>query len=323
MPSEFDLIRQFAASLGTPRRAREGIGDDAAVLDAGGGNLWLFAADMLIEGVHFDRTVSSLADVGWKALAVNVSDIAAMGGIARYATVAVGLPSPADAEPLFRGLRECAEAHAVEIVGGDTVRSPGPLVIDVAILGQSEGIEPVRRRGARAGDLVCVTGWLGAAAAGLEAAKRAQAGEGPVPEELLAAHRRPSPRAREGRLLAQLGASAMIDISDGLASDARHVAEASHVAIVIEPERIPLHPAAVAAARRWQGDPFSLALFGGEDFELLACVAPERLSAVKGAVEGLGLPLTVIGRCEAGGGVWLESNGQRRALSPGGWDHFR
>ena len=340
MAGEFELIRRLTRGLPRPRFAGLGVGDDAAVLPVRRDERWLFAVDMVVEGVHFDRRFSSLADVGWKALAVNASDVAAMGGIPRAAVVSVAAASAADVEAVFEGLRACAEAFEVDLVGGDTVRSPGPLVVDVAILGEAAGLEPVTRAGARPGDLVVVTGPLGAAAAGLLVAQAAAEGRpgssgpaagaqpsaldslsGVATERLLAAHRRPVPRVGAGRALARAGATAMIDLSDGLAGDARHIAAASGVAIVIEREAVPVLPETLAVAQAFGVDPDDLVLRGGEDYELLACLPGEAREIAAALLKEAGACLHVIGRCEAGSGVWLAQGKENAALARGGWEH--
>lgn len=322
MPSEFELIQSFADMLGAPKRALLGIGDDTAVLPVEPNSRWLVASDMLIEDVHFRRQWSSLEDVGWKALAVNISDVAAMGGLPRYATVSLGLPSSRDAAPLYRGLSRCAATFDVEIVGGDTVYSPR-LVLNVSIIGESAGMQPVTRAGARPGDIVCVTGSLGGAGAGLEILRRGESIAHPLREAVIALHRRPLPRVAAGRLLARSGATAMLDISDGLAGDAAHIATNSGVAIVLHAEQIPIHPGAVSLADGWGVDPLELALFGGEDFELLAILPESSVSGAEQDLASIGVPLTVIGFCEAGRDVWLLQNSERRRLDRGGFDHFR
>lgn len=324
-PTEFDLIKMFSRQLGRPQRAKLGIGDDMAILPTGDDDAWLMATDILVEGIHFDRRWSSLEDVGWKALAVNISDVAAMGGLPRFATIALGLPGPTDAPGIFQGLHSCASEYGVEIVGGDTVRAP-QLIINATIIGVPAGIPPVTRAGARPGDLVCVTGWLGAAGAGIEALQRGiPASPGTAAAQAIASHRRPTPRVQAGRILARSGATAMMDISDGLAGDAAHIATASQVAIILEKNKIPIHPAVTALAREWGMDPFTFAMESGEDFELLACLAPADAKKAAMELERLGLPLTVVGRCESGQGVWLHGDGKEEPvpLTPAGFDHFR
>jgi thiamine-monophosphate kinase len=220
------------------------IGDDAAVVSAPSGPL-LLAADTVVEGVHADLSLTSEADLGWKALAVNLSDIAAMGGRPLHAVVTVVVPAGRSIEGLYEGLLECSASYGCPVVGGDL--SGGPvLVVTVAVTGTVDGGSPVLRSGARPGDGLWVSGPLGASAAGMR-------GGGP-----LAPHARPVPRLAEGVAAREAGATAMLDLSDGLALDVRRLAEASGVGVVVED--VPVA----------DGATFEEALGGGEDYELLA-----------------------------------------------------
>ena len=218
------------------------VGDDCAVVASPGGVL-LLAADAVVEGVHADLSVTSLADLGWKALAVNVSDLAAMGGVPLHALVTVVLPAGRSLEELYEGLLEASSAFGCPVVGGDL--SGGPcLVVTVAVTGTVEGA-PVLRSGARPGDGLWVTGPLGAS----EASRRTGVGR---------AHARPVPRVAEGTAARRAGATAMLDLSDGLALDVRRLADASGVGVVVDD--VPVA----------EGATFDEALGGGEDYELLA-----------------------------------------------------
>jgi thiamine-monophosphate kinase len=221
------------------------VGDDAAVVPAPAGVL-LLAADVVVEGVHADLSITSEADFGWKALAVNLSDIAAMGGRPLQALVTVVLPPGRSLEPLYEGLLECAAAYGCAVVGGDLSGGPG-LVVSVAVTGTIDGDgSAVLRSGARPGDGLYVTGPLGASAAGMRAG-----GAGTV-------HARPVPRLAEGVAARIAGATAMLDLSDGLTLDLRRLADASAVGVVVE--SLPVAPGATDEE----------ALAGGEDYELLA-----------------------------------------------------
>ena len=243
---ENGLIRWITRQIKTDRSVVRGIGDDCAVLRGTGRNLQLFACDMLVEGVHFHRRDPAGA-VGWKALAVNVSDIAAMGGLPRHAVVSLGLPRQIPvsfADGLYRGLRRCAKRYGVNLVGGDTVRA-AQVVIDVAILGEVEKGRVVYRAGARVGDALLVTGRLGGS---LRSGR----------------HLRFSPRVREARALtAQARLHAMMDLSDGLRQDLPRICQASGVGAVLEATKIPRHA----------GCSIAQALTDGEDFELLIAAA--------------------------------------------------
>ncbi|MBI4727900.1 MAG: thiamine-phosphate kinase [Acidobacteria bacterium] len=324
---EFGLIRRIRRRVPLGEGVVLGPGDDAAALAVAPGRLVLATTDMLVEGVHFDLAFSAPADVGRKALAANASDIAAMGGTPRFALVALGAhgASPARTlDALLDGMVGAGEDLGVSIVGGDVVASDR-LVLSVALLGEEGPAGVVRRSGARPGDAVCVTGGLGAAAAGLallrggadaEAARLSKAYPG-----LLAAHRLGRARVREGLAAAGAGVTAMIDCSDGLAPDVLHIGEESGVGIEIEEGALPLAPG-VPVVARWLGeDPSALALGGGEDYELVLTVAPGRVEQLAAAVAPT--PLTRIGWAVAGPSALLRSGGAREPLEGRGWDHFR
>ncbi|MDQ4132862.1 MAG: thiamine-phosphate kinase [Actinomycetota bacterium] len=260
------------------------VGDDAAVVPAVDGWM-LLAADAVVAGVHADLSFVGLDDLGWKAMVANVSDVAAMGGTPRYALVTVTGPlAELDSDLLYDGLLAAGNAYGCSIVGGDLSSAPS-LAVTVAVVGHCEegGPPPVRRSGARPGDTLFVTGPLGSSAAGLAVLRAGRSGEAP---DLALAHRRPRPRLAEGTAARMAGATAMIDVSDGLAADVRHLAAESGVGVVLE--EVPFV----------EGASETLALGGGEDYELIvAAPDPARVeTAFAGA--GLGMPL-VIGRCTA------------------------
>ena len=297
--------------------------DDAAVVQVGDRSL-IATADLSIEGRHFDRRFSSPSDIGWKALTVNVSDIAAMGGRPLWALLSIGAPADTAVEvleQLYDGIAEAARAQGVLIIGGDTVGAD-VLVVSVALLGEPGSAGPVTRGGAHEGDLLCVTGALGAAAAGLALLRSGEDGDGEA-RALLArfpglaeAHRRPIARVREGRAAAEAGARAMIDVSDGFSQDARHLHEASRIGGGLDPDAVP-RAEGVVEADAWMHarDPVhrSFALNGGDDYELIMAVPPEVLEAVTAAVAPTAL--TVVGGFEFVQ-LALEEDG-------GGWDSFK
>jgi thiamine-monophosphate kinase len=325
---EFGLIERLLARLGTPGEGVVvGPGDDAAAVRLSDGATALATADLLLEGVHFEIGLSSPADVGWKALAVNLSDIAAMGGVPRFALVSLGAPAATAAatlEQIYAGLDECARAFGVSVVGGDTVRTDR-LIVSVAVIGEVGEFGVLRRAGATTGDVVCVTGAVGGAAAGLALLRAA--GQDERAASLLArfpalaeAHRRPGPRVREGLAAARAGATALIDISDGLGADVGHICEASAAGASLAAESIP-RPEGLAEVARWAGvDPLAFAVAGGDDYELAIAVPAERLDALRTAVA----PTTVteIGAIVDGMGVRLERGGEVVELATLGWDHF-
>lgn len=328
---EFGLIRRLVERLGPGDGVLVGPGDDAAVVASGSSRL-LAAADLLVEGSHFDLAISAPPDIGAKALLVNASDIAAMGGRPRYAMLSIGAPADTDPsvlEGIYDGIAEAARATGCAIVGGDTVSAP-QLIVSVAILGEPGPGGIVRRDGARAGDALCVTGDLGGAAAGL-ALLRAHETQARAREllkrhpSLAAAHRRGRARVAEGEAAAIAGARAMIDVSDGLAADVGHLCEASAVRAVIEGRALPL-AAGVADVEAWlsgpkrpRADVSVLAVRGGDDYELAMAVPPDAVGALARAIAPT--PLTVIGRFEPGSGVEVEGleGAEFAAL---GWDHF-
>ncbi len=308
--NEFDVIRKFSGLLPpAPAEVLVPIGDDCAVLRLGDGT-WVAASDMLVSGRHF-KGWAAPADVGYKAVAVNVSDVAAMGGIPRFVLVSGAAPDPEMALGVFEGVAEACGAFGVYPLGGDTTRADA-LTVDVAILGEL-GAAPVLRSGARPGDLLAVTGELGASAAGLLALEEGREGFGRLKKR----HLRPLPRTEAGRAAAGLGVGAMIDLSDGLASDVRHVCEASGVGCRVDLDLLPVAHDARELAASLGRDPALLAATGGEDYELLVS-APERV--LRTLAETVDIPVTVVGEI-AGSGIDFRRGGDPvDHLS--GWDHF-
>jgi thiamine-monophosphate kinase len=320
--SELAIIERITAR--NPVRAGTilGIGDDAAVLDVGGRAV--VTHDMLVDGVHFRRATTGLRDLGWKALAVNLSDLAAMGAEPVAAFVGLGLPAGAvaggDIDDLYGGMDDLAATVGVTVAGGDVTSSP-VLVLGVTAVGRAlPGVEPVRRGGARAGDVLCVTGRLGAAAAGLRLLDDAALLPGlPGRDALIAAQRRPQPRLRAGRRLARAGVTAMMDLSDGLALDAGRLAAASGVRADIALTALPFAPGVPDVAAAAGIEAAELAAAGGEDYELLAALPRDAVEACR---DDLDVPLTVIGRLEEGAGVVLRAaDGAPWEPAAAGWVH--
>jgi thiamine-monophosphate kinase len=285
------------------------VGDDVAVVPAPKGNM-LLAADAVVAGVHADLDLVGLDDMGWKAVVANVSDIAAMGGRPCSAVVTVAGPlGQLDVELLYDGLIAAAEAYECPIVGGD-LSTCVTLVVSVAIVGDAGDAVPgpVLRSGARPGDTVFVTGPLGSSAAGLELLRTGRVSEAP---DLVLAHCRPRARLDEGTVARAAGATAMIDVSDGLAADLRHIAEASGVGVVLD--RVPV----AIGVNRISDDPEALALGGGEDYELLFTASDPELIEATFAARGLGVPLR-IGRCTADPTERRLRDGELPVL---GWEH--
>jgi thiamine-monophosphate kinase len=330
--TEDELIETIRKILsGEAPGVRLGPGDDAALVEFGP-HLGVLTTDMLVEGVDFERPAFAPRDLGYKALVANLSDVAAMGGSPRYALVSLGLPGemdPAWVVELYGGAREAADEHGVAVVGGDLSRAP-LVVVSVAVTGEVAAGGAVTRSGARPGDRVLVTGALGAAAGGFRLTRADPADAGPAVgttwgRSLLGAYFRPVARVGEGETLARSGATAMMDISDGLAKDLSRLCRESEVGAAVVLSNLPVAADLVDLAHVLADvDPIDLALSGGEDFELLATLPP---TAVVGAAQRLrerfGTPLTEIGEIRAQPGlVAVERDRTERALQPGGWDHF-
>lgn len=315
---EFDRIRRFlaAAEPGTRPDVRVGPGDDCAVV---GGDGIALSSDMSVEGVHFRRDWLSPGEIGWRAAAGALSDLAAVA--ARPIGILVSLAAAEEdagafAEGVMAGCGDAAACAGAALLGGDLARSPGPMVIDVTVVGEAR--DPVLRAGAAMGDEVWVTGELGGAAACLRALL---AGDAPDPAAR-ARFARPVARVEEAAWLYARGLpDAMIDLSDGLAGDAAHLAAAGGVAILLSPELVPVHPAAAA-----RGDEaLRLALGGGEDYELCFTAAQGTVwPQVEAFRSVFGIPLTCVGRVGGGDGVWFaDPEGRRTPVGFGGWQHFR
>jgi len=328
---EFGFIRRIRpGALFRPGAVVRGIGDDAAAFRPAGGRLALVTTDLLVEGIHFLREEGRFRDLGWKALAVNLSDIAAMGGEAREAFVALAVPeaTPLEAlEELYRGIGDLASRWQVNVLGGDTTAAPRDLVICITVYGEVAEAELLTRAGARPGDALVVTGTLGDSRAGLEILLGRARAEGEDVAALVCAHRRPVPHLAEGRFLAAAGGAvhAAIDVSDGLGADLGHLLEESGVGARLFAARLPVSQALRRFCRGLGRDPAEYAFAGGEDYVLLAAVAPEAVSALgKGFRERFGGDLAVIGEITAAGvREWIDETGSARELSAPGWDHFR
>jgi thiamine-monophosphate kinase len=314
-PGEFELIARITRALPLAGEGvRLGPGDDTALLRPPAGEDLAVTVDAVVEGVHFDGRFTA-EDVGWKALAVNLSDLAAMGARPLWALVALAFPGDTPAarlEGVARGLGACARAHRIAVAGGNVTRA-SELSVTVTVAGAVARGEALTRAGARPGDLLLATGTFGDAALGrLEGAAGA----------LARRQRRPEPRLALGRALRGV-ARACIDVSDGLVQDLGHVCAASGVGAEVEAAAVPTS----AAYRRRAGalaSPLAPALAGGEDYELLLAVAPARLDAAHRAARRTATPLAVIGRFVRGQGVRvLAESGEELTLAAPGHDHLR
>jgi thiamine-monophosphate kinase len=317
---EFKLIELIAKKIGKTGGGKLliGIGDDAACWKARG--LQLATIDTLIEGVHFDLKNITWAELGWKAMAVNLSDIAAMGGRPLYALVSLGIPADTDAESvieLYRGMLELAKKFRVRIVGGDSVASP-VTAITLTLVGEpGDKGKILRRSAAKPGDMVAVTGTFGASAAGLAMIHRGPALDKKTAAALREAHIRPAPRLKEGLILSRNGVRAAIDVSDGLLGDLEKMCLAGGVGAKLYSDRIPIHPAVI---KSFGNEALTLALTGGEDYELIFAAPQKILDKCKSE---LPCAMTVIGRIVKGKGVKvLDEDGNEFSWGSAGWDHF-
>ncbi|HET9343511.1 MAG TPA: thiamine-phosphate kinase [Candidatus Eremiobacteraceae bacterium] len=320
---EDSLIAMIAAACGAPSRPlRVGIGDDAAAWKPNPHHLALVTTDMIVDDVHFRTRDSSAALIGRKALAKSLSDIAAMGGRPVLAVIALGVTAELDEawyRSFYEGMNELARATHCAIAGGDIVRTPA-LTIGVTVIGEVRKTSMRLRSGAKAGDVIAVTGALGLAAAGLRALDSPTGRD--RAKDAIDAYERPQPRIDEGVFLGSRRAvHALMDISDGLSTDVRRMARASKVDAVIEGDALYVHP----ALRDAGGEALDLILNGGDDYELIASIDKRAFDHVARSFKSrAGRPLRAIGRFEPGqGDVWLDRNGKREPLEPGGYDHFK
>ena len=276
---EFGLIREIQKWIPKSKAIRQGIGDDAAVFDAPGGKYQLLTIDTIVEDVDFIKSKATPQEIGWKALAINLSDIAAMGGIPKVAVASLTLPKRTSVQfvkGFYEGVRKLANRFQVTIVGGDL--SSGPKISSsIAVLGEAQKKWTVFRKGAKVGDLVCVTGRLGGS--------------------ILGKHLRFTPRVKEGQFLAKQGVSAMIDLSDGLGQDLDHLIQDSAIAFLIDEKKIPISSNARKLSRGNTKRELIHAFCDGEDFELLFTIAPRKFRRLKQSwKKHFTVALTVIGR---------------------------
>ncbi|HVO38445.1 MAG TPA: thiamine-phosphate kinase [Spirochaetia bacterium] len=328
---EFGLIERIRSALPEPGpNVVVGIGDDVAVLEASAESVWLATCDVQVEGAHFLREAIAPRSLGRKALAINLSDIASAGGIPRYALVSLGIPDGLEVgfiDELYAGLRDEGSSFGVEIVGGNLSRSRLGMFIDVFVLGEAVRDNIVLRSGAAPGDRIMVTGRLGDAAAGVALLLNNSLSA----EETYAAVARerrdtPTPRVREGALIGALRqATAMIDVSDGLAGDLRHICEKSGVSVRLDAAKLPVDPENRALSRSAHGDEWHFALHGGEDYELLFTAPPGRAERLAQRITSeTGTPVTIIGDIIPAGepAQLMLPGGGSAVLDESGWDHF-
>jgi thiamine-monophosphate kinase len=308
-----------------------GIGDDAAVVEPERNRVDVLTVDTVVEGIHFDRAFVPPEAIGHRAIAVNLSDLAAMGAAPRLALVAMALPSTLtldDFDAIVAGMVEIATRHRLHIAGGNLTRSPHPLMIDVTVTGTIKRRQALTRGGARAGDEVWVSGTIGAAAAGLKLLRdparatgdrRLAAGD----RRLVTAYLRPEPRVRLGVLLARnRAATACIDLSDGFADGVHRIAEASGVGMTIDADAIPIDESARATFGEAGGFGVDTAISGGDDYELLFTVRPRARRRVIAAAQQAGVSVTRVGICTDSGHLLMRRGAGETPLPRSGYDHF-
>ena len=327
--SEFDLIARLTA--GTPVKEGDlicGVGDDCAVIRGADDRDWLVTTDALLEGAHFSRQWCDPATLGWKSLAVNMSDIAAMGGWPRFYLVALGLPgdfSAQDAEMIYSGMREMAKESKAILIGGDTMASPSGVVLSITVIGNIPRQRVLYRKGASPGDVIYVTGALGGSALGLACLKKGRCGD--LADRFIRRHLHPRPRLEAGQKLASSGmVTAMIDISDGLLSDLGHIAQESSVGFELQAPLVPLEETLDELAPKLGEQALTLALSGGEDYELLFTVRTDRADEFEtGLKTELECGATRIGIVvtDVGTQVVLDGKGNVIKLECKGFEHFR
>jgi thiamine-monophosphate kinase len=326
---EFGLIELLADIVDKTKNPKDvswqrlviGTGDDAAawrVDDA----IQLATTDSLVQDTHFDLNIITWEELGWKAIAVNLSDIAAMGGIPKYALISLALPGELETDnvsSLYQGMAQIANRFGVAIVGGN-IASADKTIINVTVLGSLESASALTRSAAVPGDQIAVTGYLGLSAAGLRTLKQHLKFDVETTQLLRQAHLKPMPRVDEGQILLHHGVKAAIDISDGLIADLTHICQASKVSAGINQDELLIHP---ALKNNFKSDYLQLALSGGEDYELLFTASNQVIAQIK---QTISCPVTVIGDITQGkpGQVTLiDADGGIIPWQKAGWEHFK
>jgi thiamine-monophosphate kinase len=340
---EFELIERLARSLNKPgKNVIVGIGDDAAVIEVGTPEYLLFTTDMLVENIHFSRSYATGYQIGWRSMAANISDIAAMGGLPGVAAVSLGVAGDAEVEwveDLYKGMQELAAKYGVDIIGGDTVSSP-QIIINIALTGRVSISNLSLRSHAQLCDLILTTGDFGGSAAGLEILKQKSEVRGQKSDEktadcqlptadydyLVSRHLTPDPRISASQIIASHPlCHALTDSSDGLASDLRNIGMASAVGAKVYADKIPIHAATRKVAELANKNPLEFALQGGEDYELVFTMPPDAAFDVKAEVEEkLHQPISIIGEIvpKEQGVTILHPDGSTETLTKFGYNHF-
>lgn len=330
---EFGLIAHLSSRLakqvpaqGASHGIVVGIGDDTSVTRTPAGEDLLTTIDTMVEGIHFTQTTMGWADVGYKAIAASISDIAAMGGQPLHALISIAIPRDvalSALESIYDGFDEIGTRYQCPVIGGDVVGTSGPLVVTSTVVGSVPSGRGLLRSGAQPGDLVFVTGTVGGSGAGL--ALMQSGGFAPPDEwlELCWFHRRPVPQVTAGQVLRDCGAHSCNDVSDGVASELNEIARASGVRLRVEADRLPIAPAVRNFARRRGELAHDYAWYGGEDYQLVGTAPPQSFAEALARLESIGLSLTRIGRVEPGDGVVVVHPGGRLdVLEPRGFNHF-
>lgn len=328
MNNEFAFIRSITPNRYYQANVIQGIGDDAALFQQDERYECVVSCDMLVEEIHFKKSTASPHHIGYKALAVNLSDLAAMGAIPKYYLVSIAIPpsgwNELEVQEIFRGMNQLAEKFQLDLIGGDTVATTSSLVISVTVIGQVEKNRHLLRGHAQHGDLIFVTGSLGGSAAGLslllENGKNYSYGE--REKRLIRAHQLPMPQIDAGRIFAKLSSRvALNDVSDGIASEAFEIAEASGKRLVIDFEKIPKHSDLQMFAEH---EVEHFVLYGGEDYQLIGCLPEQQWPKVKKLFHDAQIPIARIGVVEDGNpDVYLIQNGNEKQLKKRGFDHFK
>ena len=318
-----DILKQD--TIYNPATVVVGIGDDAAVLLPTPHHLQLLTTDMLVENVHFDMKTTLPLQLGYKSMAVSFSDIAAMGGKPCHAVVSIAIPQKTDVDfliNLYQGMKEICQEFDVNIVGGDTVSSNYEIIINVAVTGEVNPVQLVRRSGAQVGDIVAVTGTLGNSSMGLALLAVDQWEDYTFAWPLVMAHLTPQPLVYQGQQLGKLGATSMNDISDGLASEINEIAAASKVGILVNQAQIPLSSELLQASELLEVSAVECALYGGEDFQLVFTMNPDDFAKL--TEDDVGIRFTEIGKVVKKEEVILiDDEGHSSVLEPKGFNHFR
>jgi thiamine-monophosphate kinase len=324
---EFGFIKRIESGcLIRNTKVIRGIGDDCCVFKTSGEMATLLTTDMLVEKIHFLLGAISPFELGRKSLAVNLSDIAAMGGTPREAVISIAIPERVDLvtlDGIYHGMKSMAKEFAVNLLGGDTTSSPKHLVINIALVGEAKEDEILFRSGAKAGDAIFLTGPVGSSAAGLDLILKKRERQGW--EDLIEAHHNPYPHVKAGRIIAGMKvANSLIDVSDGIAADLGHICTESNLGAILEEEMIPTTDKFKDYCRRFQVEPNHLSLHVGEDYVLLGTVLSGSAEDLRAALESGGCEFYQIGHMVNEPGLRLRTRkNSLETMGANGWDHFK